>query len=109
MPTLPDTPARSQQELRLRQTRGVPLVVTQGYADADVEQTYTRAYPLCQQVGDLDQMRAALLGLWRVSSMRGALKTAQYADGWNRPLPNLKLISRCRRALDARCRCPNAS
>ena len=75
--TLPDTPARSQQELRLRQTLGAPLVATQGYAAPDVEQTYTRAYTLCQQVGDVEQMRSVLLGLWRVYSMQGALQTAQ--------------------------------
>jgi predicted ATPase len=53
------------------------LVATQGYAAPEVEQIYTRAYTLCQQVGDIDQRRAVLLGLWRVYSMRGTLKTAR--------------------------------
>ena len=77
LPTLPDTPARTQQELMLRQRLGVPLVAIKGYATPEVEQTYSRAYTLCHQVGDVHQMRAVLLGLWRVYSMRGALKTAR--------------------------------
>jgi predicted ATPase len=77
VPTLPDTLARAQQELRLRQTLSVPLVAIKGYAAPDVEQTYTRAYTLCQQVGDVQHMRSVLLGLWRVYSMRGALQAAR--------------------------------
>jgi predicted ATPase len=81
VPAFPDTPARAQQELRLRQTLGVPLVATTGYATPEVEQTYTRAYALCQQVGDVHQRRAVLFGLWQVYSMRGALQAAREVAG----------------------------
>jgi len=77
VPTLPDTPARTQQELILRQTLGVPLVATKGYAAPEVEQMYSRAYTLCQQVSDVHQTRHVLLGMWRVYNMRGELKTAR--------------------------------
>ena len=77
VPALPDTPARTQQELVLRQTLAVPLVATQGYAAPEVEHMYSRAYTLCQQVDDAHQTRHVLLGMWRVYNMRGALKTAR--------------------------------
>ena len=61
----------------LRQALAVPLVATQGYAAPEVEQMYSRAYTLCQQVDDAHQTRHVLLGMWRVYNMRGALKTAR--------------------------------
>jgi predicted ATPase/DNA-binding winged helix-turn-helix (wHTH) protein len=75
--TLPDTPARLQQELILQRTLGVPLVATKGYAAPEVEQTYARAHTLCRQVGDTQQISPVLFGLWRFYSMRGDLQTAR--------------------------------
>jgi predicted ATPase len=37
--TLPDTPERTQQELTLQITLGVPLIHTKGYAAPEVERT----------------------------------------------------------------------
>src|SRR5262249_45268066 len=48
--TLSDTPARAQQELELQTTLGLALMTIKGYAALDVEQAYTRARELCQQV-----------------------------------------------------------
>ena len=49
--TLPDTPERPQQELDLQIALGAALMATKGYAAPEVEQAYTRARALCQQVG----------------------------------------------------------
>jgi predicted ATPase len=55
--TLPDTPERVQQELRLQIKRGEVLMATKGYAAPDVGHTYARAYELCQQGGGIPQQR----------------------------------------------------
>jgi len=49
LPTLPDTPERTQRELTLQATLGVPLVMLKGYAAPEVEQAYARAWELSQQ------------------------------------------------------------
>ena len=45
--TLPETPARVQQELDLQLALGPTLMAAKGYAAPEVEQTYTRARALC--------------------------------------------------------------
>ena len=50
--TLPETTERAQQELELRMALGPALMATKGLAAAEVEQTYTRARVLCQQIGE---------------------------------------------------------
>lgn len=62
--TLPDTPERTQQELNLQITLGVPLQATKGFASPEVERTYARAQELCQQVGETLQLFRVLSGLW---------------------------------------------
>jgi predicted ATPase len=62
--TLPDTPARAQQELDLQITLGPALSATKGYAAPDVERAYTRARELCQQMEDTPQLFPVLWGLW---------------------------------------------
>ena len=44
---LPDTPERTQTELELQIALGTALIATKGYAAAEVEQTYSRAWQLC--------------------------------------------------------------
>ena len=73
--TLPDTPARAQQELDLQMALGPALMATKGYAAPEVEQTYARARELCAQVGETPQLFPALRGLCR-SIMPGGV-----ADG----------------------------
>jgi predicted ATPase len=63
LPTLPDTPARAQQELMLHMTLCVPLKATKGYGAPEVEHAFTRARELCQQVGETAQLFAVLAGL----------------------------------------------
>src|SRR5262249_54799288 len=75
--TLPDTPARARQELALQTTLGPALIATKGIGASEVEQVYTRARELCQQVGDAPQLSRVLWGLWSVYEARAELRTAQ--------------------------------
>ena len=50
--TLPESPARDQQELDLQIALGPALMAAKGWAAPEVEQTYARARVLCAQVGD---------------------------------------------------------
>jgi predicted ATPase len=61
--TLPDTRERAQQELMLQVTLGTPLQATRSYASPEVKATYTRAWELCQQLGETRQLFPALFGL----------------------------------------------
>ena len=73
--TLPSTPERSQQELTLQVALGLPMTATKGYGAPEVERTYTRAWDLCQLVGE--QPYPVLFGLWRFYLLRAEYKTAR--------------------------------
>jgi predicted ATPase len=75
--TLPETPARAQQELDLQLALGPALVATKGAAAPEVEQTYARARALCAQIGDTPQLFPTLRGLWRFYWSRGAFPMAR--------------------------------
>jgi class 3 adenylate cyclase/predicted ATPase len=75
--TLPETPARAQQELDVQIALGPALMATKGYAVPEVEQTYARARALCQQVGSTPQLFPALQGLCEFYFNRGALPTVR--------------------------------
>jgi predicted ATPase/class 3 adenylate cyclase len=62
--TLSDTSAHTQQELLLQTTLGPALMSTKGFAAPEVEQAYTRARELCQQVEETPQLFPVLFGLW---------------------------------------------
>jgi DNA-binding SARP family transcriptional activator/predicted ATPase len=49
---LPSTPETSGRELMTQIALGPVLLATKGYAAPEVEQAFTRAWELCQQVGD---------------------------------------------------------
>jgi predicted ATPase len=74
--TRPDTPTRARQELLLQITLGPALMAIKGYAAPDVEQAYTRARDLCQQMQDTPQLFQALWGLWYFYFARAEHKTA---------------------------------
>jgi predicted ATPase len=74
---LPDTPARSQQELILHITLGGPLIATRGYAAQEVEKVYTRARELCQQLGETSQLFSVLVGQWLFHVVRAEYKIAR--------------------------------
>ena len=52
-------------------------MATKGYAAPEVEQAYTRARELCQQVGETPQLFPVLCGLWQLLSVRAELQTAR--------------------------------
>jgi predicted ATPase/class 3 adenylate cyclase len=69
--TLPESRARSQQELVVQMTLGIALRATKGQAAPEVERLYTHAYELCERVGEPLQRFRVLWGLWMVYSNRG--------------------------------------
>jgi predicted ATPase len=74
--TLPETPARLQQELDLQVSLGLALRATKGAAAPEVERTYGRARALCAQLGDTPQLFPVLRGLMMYYLNRGDLQTA---------------------------------
>ena len=75
--TLSDTRERAQQELTLHLTLGVPLLATRSFASPEAQATYTRAWELCQQVGETRQFFPVLLGLRRFHLVRGEFLKAR--------------------------------
>ena len=69
--TCPETTARAQQELRLQMTLGHSLMAIKGYSAPEVEQTFSRARELCQQIGETAQLVSILQGLRLFYSVRG--------------------------------------
>ena len=74
---LPDTPERTQQELMFHVTMGVPLLASKGYATPEVEENYTHARSLCQQLGVNSDLFPVLSGLWLLYMAREELTTAR--------------------------------
>jgi tetratricopeptide (TPR) repeat protein len=75
--TLPETPARAQQELAIQVALGPALMAAKGYAAQEVEQTYARARALCHQIDETPQLFQTLRGLCRFYQGRGAFLTAR--------------------------------
>jgi predicted ATPase len=74
---LPEAEDLRQVELTLRITLGAPLMMTKGYAAPDVEQTFARAWKLCQSLGETPQLFPALSGLFAFYLVAGDLATAR--------------------------------
>ncbi|MBI3798656.1 MAG: AAA family ATPase [Deltaproteobacteria bacterium] len=74
--TLPDTPARLQQELSLHLALGVSVAATKTWGAPEVETVYIRARELCQAVGETPQLVTVLLGLWAVYITRPDYQSA---------------------------------
>jgi predicted ATPase/class 3 adenylate cyclase len=74
--TLPPTPERVSQELTFQLALASPLLIVQGHTSPDVQQAYTRAYTLSQQLDDAAQRFAVLAGLWRFYLSDAQLGTA---------------------------------
>ena len=75
--SLPETPARMQQELALQMARGLVLLATEGYTAPEVAHAYTRAQALCHQLGERPQSFPELFGLGMLSLMRAQYHTVQ--------------------------------
>lgn len=78
IPSLPETPERTQHELTLRIALAAPLLATKGYAAPEVGDAYNRARELCQQMDETPQLFPVLHGLWTFQIVRGDLKTANW-------------------------------
>ena len=75
--TLPDSTARTQQELLLQITLAPAWIAVKGYAAPEVGQAYSRAYDLCHQLDDPPQLPTVLVGLWLFSLLRVELDKAR--------------------------------
>ena len=74
---LPETPERPQREVEMHIALGASLIATKGYGAPEVEQTYSRAQHLCQDLDDPHQLFPVLRGLWHYYHARAELQTAQ--------------------------------
>jgi class 3 adenylate cyclase/predicted ATPase len=75
--TLPETPAHTEQALALHIALGAALQMAKGQAAPEVEDAYTRARELCQQMGETPALVPVLFGLWRFYVVRPQLHTAR--------------------------------
>jgi len=75
--TLPDTPARAQQELNFQLALNDALVLAKGYTAPEVETTMLRARDLCQQLGETPQLVPMLYRMWLFYRNRGELLAAR--------------------------------
>jgi class 3 adenylate cyclase/predicted ATPase len=74
---LPATPAHAQQELTLQTTLGPLLLATKGYGAPETEGAWTRAYELCQQLGETAQLFLVLWGLQQFYTARADYRRAR--------------------------------
>jgi predicted ATPase len=75
--TLPETREHTQQALTLHLALGAALQLAKGMAAPEVEQAYTQARALCQQVGETPELVPVLFGLWRYYLVRPQLRTTR--------------------------------
>ncbi len=73
---LPASPEKTQKELALQITLGPVLVSTKGFANPEVERTYTRARQLCAEQGQSPHLFPVLWGLWNFYEVKGQLDTS---------------------------------
>lgn len=72
---LPDSPLRSRTELSLQITLGPALFATQDWTTPDVENAYTRAQQLCEELGESPDLFPAVWGLFLFHIARGEIPT----------------------------------
>ncbi len=63
--SLPDSRRQQAREIQVHVRLGVPLQSTKGYSAPEVEQNYTRAHELCEQMGLDEEAFPVLYGLFR--------------------------------------------
>ena len=76
--TLPDTRARRQQEFQLQAALGPICMALYGHAAPEVEQAYSRAQELSQELQDTPALFPVLAGLAKFSIMRADFQAAQH-------------------------------
>ncbi len=72
----PQMPEHDKRELALRIALGTALIAGKGYAVHDVEENYSRALVLGQQIDDRPTVFASMRGLWVRSFIRADLSKA---------------------------------
>lgn len=75
--TLPETAERTESELESLLAIGPLLIAIKGYAAREVEQVYSRARTLCQQMGNKAQLYQLLWGLWGFFVVRAQHREAR--------------------------------
>jgi predicted ATPase len=75
--TLPETPERTQRALTLHIALGAALQSVKGMAAPEVEQAYSQAYALCQQMGETPELVLVFYGLWRLYLTRSQFHRAR--------------------------------
>jgi DNA-binding winged helix-turn-helix (wHTH) protein/predicted ATPase len=73
---LPDTTARTRQEIALHIALGAAQIVVKGHAAAEVEHTYLTARELCERIGADAELIPVFFGLWRCYIARPQLRQA---------------------------------
>ena len=74
---LPENRRAIEQALNIRVDLGPTLIATRGFAGIEVEENYTRARELCEQLGETPQLFPVLWGLARVHDVRGELRVGR--------------------------------
>jgi hypothetical protein len=79
--SLPDSPSRRQQELKLQMAKGAALRSTSGWATPEIERVFARARQLCHELNDAPEVFPALWATTLFHLIRGnLLECRDYAD-----------------------------
>ena len=73
---LPDAKSRGETEITLRLVLGVLLCSMKGWASPESEHNYSRAYALCEEFEQSEQLFPILWGLWIGLMMRSSAREA---------------------------------
>ncbi len=74
--TLPENPARLEQELRLQIELGKTVAAAEGWGNADAEAAYQRARELCEHIGERPEVFQVIRGLVIYYTAKSDLRTA---------------------------------
>lgn len=74
---LPEGAERVEQEINMQIVLGGSLMATKGYGVPEVEEAFSRARQLCQQIGETSQLFQALRGLCLFYLVQPELKAAR--------------------------------
>ncbi|MCA9050441.1 MAG: AAA family ATPase, partial [Planctomycetaceae bacterium] len=72
-----ESEARHRTEIRLLTAIGVPLQATVGYSAPEVEQSYSRAYELCQRLNITRELFPILYGMFRYYMLQAGYPQAR--------------------------------
>jgi predicted ATPase len=73
---IPNSAQRDLHELALQTTLGLAVMMSKGYAAAEVERAYARAHELCKNITDENTVFPISCGLWEFYIVRGDLNKA---------------------------------